>query len=86
MDESKRRQNEKKFGSWEVLASGGRHYWYEVKGRYGWTARYIKVVDPGETTVRFCQEIYNDQGNLVEVHHKYPVDTGHTRIELEERP
>ena len=80
MDDAKRRQNEKKFGSWEVLLDGGRRYWYEVPGRRGWKARYVKEVDPNEITLRFYQEIYNDRDELVEIHHKYPVDTGHQRV------
>jgi hypothetical protein len=80
MSEQRRRQNEKKFGSWEELPSGGRRYWYEVTGRQGWKARYVKEVDAGEETLRFYQEIYDDEGELVEVHHKYPVDTGHRKV------
>jgi len=37
-------------------------------------------VDANETTLRFWQEIYDDQGNLVEVHEKYPVDKGHQKV------
>jgi hypothetical protein len=81
MDEQKRRQNERKFGAWEELPNGGRRYWYEVEGRLGWKARYVKEVDAEETTVRFFQEIYNDQGVLVEMHQKFPVDTGHKKVE-----
>jgi hypothetical protein len=80
MSEQRRRQNEKKFGSWEELPNGGRRYWYEVTGRQGWKARYVKEVDAGEETLRFYQEIYDDEGELVEVHHKYPVDTGHRKV------
>lgn len=81
MDEQKRRKNEKQYGSWLDLPAGGRLYWYAVQGRHGWTARYVKEVDENETTVGFSQEIFNDRGDLVEVHHKYPVDTGHVKIE-----
>jgi hypothetical protein len=80
MDERKRRQNEKKFGSWEILQNGGRRYWYEVEGRLGWKARYVKEVDTDEATTRFFQEIYNEQGELVEIHQKHPLDTGHTKV------
>jgi hypothetical protein len=45
-----------------------------VPGRLGWLAHYLKEVDANETTLRFWQEIYDDQGNLVEVHEKYPVE------------
>ncbi len=30
--------------------------------------------------MRFWQEIYDDRGTLVEVHVKYPVDTGHKKV------
>lgn len=86
MNKQKRGQNEKKFGSWEELPGGGRRYWYEVKGRHGWKARYVKEVDAEETTVRFYQEIYDDQGRLVESHQKYPVDTGHKKVKQGEEP
>jgi hypothetical protein len=77
---STRAQNEKKFGSWTDLPDGGRRYWLDVTGRMGWRARYLKEVDAQETTTRFWQEIYDDQGQLVEVHEKYPVDKGHQKI------
>ena len=74
---STRPQNERKFGSWEELPNGGRRYWFEVAGRRGWKARYVKEVDADENTVRFWREIYDDQSRLVEIHEKYPVDKGH---------
>jgi len=74
-----RAQNEKKFGQWEEIAGGGRRYWLDVSGRLGWRARYLKEVDAQETTVRFWQEIHDEQGKLVEVHEKYPVDKGHEK-------
>ena len=80
-DERKRRVNEQKFGAWEELPGGGRRYWYELAGRRGWTARYLKEVDAGENPLRFWQEIYNERGVLVERHIKYPVDPGHERVE-----
>ena len=75
-----RRQNERKFGEWENLPDGCRRYWYDVKGRHGERARYVKEVDSEEKTVRFYQEIYNNNGKLVEIHLKYPVDEGHIEI------
>ncbi len=75
-----RQQNEKKFGNWTELPGGGRRYWLDVVGRMGWRARYLKEVDDQETTLRFWQEIYDDQGKLVEIHQKYPVDTGHQKV------
>ena len=59
--------------------SGGRRYWFEVAGRRGWKARYVKEVDADENTVRFWQEIYDEQGRLAEVDHKFPVDEGHRK-------
>ncbi len=79
MHAEKRRQNEKRFETWEDLPEGGRRYWYEVQGRYGWKARYVKEVDANEITYRFYQEIYDDQDNLVEIHQKYPIDTGYRK-------
>jgi hypothetical protein len=75
-----RGQNEKQFRSWEELPGGGRIYRLDVYGRLGWRARYCKEVDVVETTIRFWQEIYDEQGNLVEVHEKYPLDTGHRKV------
>jgi hypothetical protein len=76
----KREQNEVTFGSWETLTEGGRRYWYEVEGRFGWKARYVKEVDVNERTLRFFQEVYDEHGVLVEVHEKYPVDRGHRLV------
>jgi hypothetical protein len=81
VDPLKRAQNERKFGHWEDLADTGRRYWFEVPGRSGWRARYVKEVDSNEVTVRFYQEVFDDKGRLREVHHKYPVDLGHQRID-----
>ncbi|MBI5379308.1 MAG: hypothetical protein HZA23_04040 [Nitrospirae bacterium] len=80
--ENKRRLNEKKFPKWKELP-GGRRYLLEVKGKHGWKARYVKEVDANEVTVRFFQEVYNEKGDLVELHEKYPVDTGHRTVKRE---
>ena len=40
-----------------------------------------KEVDANEVTVRFYQEIFNEMETLVEVHHKYPIDQGHQKVE-----
>ena len=77
---STRAQNEKKFGHWEELPNGGRRYWLDVLGRQGWRARYLKEVDVNEATLRFWQEIYDEQGKLAEIHEKYPVDKGHQKL------
>jgi len=62
------------------LPDGGRRYWYDVPGHSGWKARYVKEVDTQENTVKFYQEIYDEHGELREVHQKYPVDTGHQKV------
>jgi len=36
----------------------------EVKGKHGWKARYVKEVDVMEKTVKFYQEIYDENSNL----------------------
>lgn len=81
MNINKRQENEKKFPTWEELPDGSRKYWFEIEGRMGWKARYIKTVDQEEVTLTFWQEIYNESGTLVEVHEKYPVDKGHKKME-----
>jgi hypothetical protein len=75
-----RKQNERKFGNWTQLPDGGRSYWLEIQGQYGWRARYFKIVDAAEQTLRFWQEIYDETGKLVEIHHKFPVDEGHQKL------
>jgi len=75
-----RAQNEKKFRNWDELPDGGRRYWLDVLGRLGWRARYLKEVNAQESTLRFWQEIYDDQGKLIKVHEKYPVDAGHRKV------
>ena len=79
-NEQKRRENERKFSSWEELPNASRRYFYEVQGRLGWKACYIKEVDAFEQTIRFYQEIYDDTGCLVETHEKYPVNKGHKKV------
>ena len=76
-----RASNERKFGNWSELSGNRRRYWLDVPGRMGWSARYLKEVDASESTIRFWQEIYDEQGRLVEIHEKYPVDRGHQRVE-----
>ncbi|MPZ21239.1 MAG: hypothetical protein GEV06_25580 [Luteitalea sp.] len=80
MDTRRRRQNERKFGAWRDLSNGGRLYSYEVKGRSGWRARYVKEVDAEESTLTFYQEVYDSDGKLREIHHKYPEDLGHQQV------
>ena len=75
-----RTQNEKKFGQWDELPGGGRCYRLAVTGRLGWRACYFKEVDASETTVRFWQEVYDDRGQLAEIHEKFPLDKGHRKV------
>ena len=77
---STREQNERKFSHWQDSPNGERRYWLDVHSRSGWKARYVKEVDAKEMTLRFYQEIYDETGNLVEVHHKYPIDLGHRKV------
>ena len=83
MSARKRLANERKFGQWTELPGGGRRYWYDIPGRMGWLARYVKEVNGSEETVRFYQEIYDNRGRLTEVHEKYPEDKGHRQTEKE---
>ena len=71
----------KKFTNWEDLSDGSRIYWFEIEGRLGWKARYVKTVDQEELTLTFGQEIYNELGIMVEIHEKYLIDKGHKKIE-----
>ncbi len=77
---SKRTQNERKFTNWVSLPEGGRRYWYDAQGEDFGYARYVKIVDQDENTVAFYQEIYDNEGVLIEIHHKYPIDRGHQRV------
>jgi hypothetical protein len=81
LDINKREENEKKFSNFEELPDGSRIYWFVIEGRMGWLAKYLKTVDREETTISFRQEIFDENGILVEVHEKYPIDKGHKKIE-----
>ena len=48
--------NEKKFEKWVKLSDGGRKYFYDVVGRHGWRARYVKEVDSNENTLNFIRK------------------------------
>jgi len=72
-----RRENEKRFKQWEALPGGGRHYWVSRAGAISGFQRMVKIVDANEVTLSLIQEIYDDDGNLIARHQKYPVDTGH---------
>jgi hypothetical protein len=40
-----------------------------------------KEVNAGEKITRFWQEVFDSSGRLVEIHEKYPVDTGHRKVQ-----
>ena len=76
----KRIKNERKFSDWVELPRDGRKYWFEIEGKFGWKARYIKEVNVDEDTTRFYQEIYYEKGILAEIHEKFPIDKGHKKV------
>ena len=77
---SSRRQNELRFTEWDELPGGGRLYRRVITGRSGWRAVYCKEVDSNESTQRFWQEIFDEEGRLREIHEKFPVDRGHRQV------
>ena len=79
-----REQNEKRFKNWEDLPDGRRRYWSDRKGAEHVFQRMVKIVDADEITLQLVQEIYNDDGGLIERHQKFPVDTGHQTLVDEE--
>lgn len=80
MNKRKREQNEAEFDFWNELEGGGRMYWFEILGRSGGKARYVKTTDKEEVTISFVQEIYDMSDKLIEIHEKYPVDKGHKKV------
>jgi hypothetical protein len=83
MNNKKRKANETQFVSWTENEEGGRIYFFEINGKFGWKAKYLKEVDQDEVTIRFWQEIYDEKNILREVHKKYPTDKGHKKIEYD---
>ena len=79
MEPDKRKINEKKFSNFEDTHYG-RKYWFEIIGKHGWKARYVKEVNQEDDTIKFYQEIYNERNELVEIHEKYPIDKGHIKL------
>jgi hypothetical protein len=79
-----REQNEKEYHNWTEFPDDGRRYWRERKGKINGLQRMVKVVDAEENTVSVVQEIYDDFGDLIERHQKFPRDTGHQAIGKEE--
>lgn len=81
MNEKKRQKNEIEFEYWIEKEDGRRIYSFEIDGKLGWKARYLKEVDREEVTISFWQEVYDENDILREIHEKYPVDKGHQKIE-----
>lgn len=79
-----REQNERRFKNWDDLPNGGRRYWTQRRGAVSGYQRMVKIVDADETTLQVVQEIYNEDDVLIERHQKYPVDTGHQRLQDED--
>ena len=48
-------------------------------------APYVKEVDATERTKKFYKEIYDEKGQLVEIHEKYPVNKGHIIVKGDKR-
>jgi len=80
MNEIKRRKNEAEFERWIEKADGSRIYSFEIKGRMGWKALYLKEVDSEEKTLKFWQEVYDEKNVLREIHEKHPIDKGHKKL------
>lgn len=79
MPDKKRIQNEKEYPNWAELEDGKRLYWKDINAgdSSGRKARYEKIVDSDEQTVSFVQKIFDNLGNLTEIHEKFPIDKGH---------
>lgn len=75
-----REQNERRFKNWQDLPDGTRRYWTDRKGAVSGFQRMVKIVDANEITLQLVQEIYNDDGVMIERHQKFPVDTGHEKL------
>lgn len=79
-----RKENEKRFKNWDELPIGGRRYWYDRKSTVSGFQRIIKIVDSDEITLQLLQEIYDDEGHLIERHQKFPIDIGHEQLGRQE--
>ncbi len=80
MNEKQRQKNEIEYERWIEKEDGGRIYSFEISGKLGWKAKYLKEVNNKEVTIRFWQEVYDDKNVLREIHEKYPVDKGHQKL------
>ncbi len=68
------------FESWVEKEDGCRIYSFEIFGKLGWKAKYLKEVNSEEVTIKFWQEVYDENDILREVHEKYPIDKGHKKL------
>ena len=68
-----RLESENKFEQWTDNPDGTRTYWYEVKGKRDWYARYVKQVDANEMTISFRQEVYDQMGDLLNSTGSFPL-------------
>ncbi len=80
MNNKQRAKNEREFDTWIQTEDGGRIYSFVVAGKLGWKAKYLKEVNGEEITIKFWQEIYDQNNILKEIHEKYPVDKGHQKL------
>lgn len=64
MNDIKRKKNEREYDTWVEKEDGGRIYSFEIKGKLGWKALYLKEVDGKEITLKFWQEVY-DENNIL---------------------
>jgi hypothetical protein len=67
------------------LAQNRPRYWIRRPGtQWGWQTLFKEVLfDPNtqlEQTVKLWQEVFDDDGKLVESHQKFPTDTGHQKL------
>ena len=51
MNEKKRQKNEMQFTSWKEKEDGGRIYSFEIAGKFGWKAKYLKETDKEAPTM-----------------------------------
>ncbi|HVU13223.1 MAG TPA: hypothetical protein VHD90_18220 [Phototrophicaceae bacterium] len=45
----------------------------------------VKIVDRDENTRFVIQEVYNEDGELIERHQKFPEDTGHQILKSDDQ-
>jgi hypothetical protein len=75
-----RKQNEAEYHFWEELPDGGRRYWKQRPGVKSGYQQIVKFVDSNEVTLLVLQEVYNDDGKLIEKHQKFPSGSEHKYV------